>query len=495
LVRLLRAVCFAATLGAAATSLAATYYVRSGGDDSNDGRSHASAWATLDKIKKHAFQPGDDVFFLEGDRWVGQLLVDWPGTADNPAIIGAYHLENGAAIRGFQRERPVIDGADTIPQQFDGLVRIRANYARIENLAVNNSEGRGIQFEDSDHGAVIDCVTTNSYKSGIKVLGSDDSIVMGNLVVRAGVASPEDGGVWGGAIELVGSDNGIIRENTVSEVYGEGINVNHGSANSVIEDNYVFAARAVGIYVDAAPNSTVRRNVVVGTSDPEFWRGDSASGTGIALNNEEYHYLAHGGDLPSEVQSRGAKIYNNLVAATNAGIGFWGQFAATSFDDVLVFNNTFVDNDVQLVVRDKPKPGALFTNNVLLSITAGTRDVDKSDLAGMTASSNYFSQGDPGGTLRSSKDIHQGLALARMSDWRAASNRTQLTWQDFQVRDGSSIIGAGNDAPRRLSQGGNTYDLDFNRSPHNAPMDMGALRFSSVAITTPKKPPRTSATP
>ncbi|HZL95752.1 MAG TPA: right-handed parallel beta-helix repeat-containing protein, partial [Vicinamibacterales bacterium] len=364
----LRAVCLATTLAAAATSQAATYYVRNGGDDGKDGLSHGSAWATLDKVNRHAFLPSDRVFFLDGDRWVGQLRINWPGTATNPAIVGTYYLVDGAPRRGFRR-RAVIDGTDTVPQQFDGLVRVRGDYVRVEGLAVINSEGRGIQFEYSDNGVIIDCVTTNSYKSGIKVLGSDDSLVARNLVTRAGVASPEDGGTWGGAIELVASDDGIIRGNTVSEVYGEGINVNHGSMNSMIEGNYVFAARALGIYVDAAPNTTVRRNIVIGTSNPEFWRSGRSSGTGIVLNNEEYHYLAHGGELASNVQSQRAKIYDNLIAATAAGVGFWGQLAETTFDDVLVFNNSFVDNDTQLVVRGKPKPRAQFINNILVSIS------------------------------------------------------------------------------------------------------------------------------
>ena len=110
--------------------------------------------------------------------------------------------------------------------------------------------------------------------------------------------------MWGGAIELVASNDGMVRGNTVSEVYGEGINANHGSRNAIIEGNYVFAARAVGIYVDAAPAATVRRNMVVGTSNPEFWRTAKSTGAGIALNDDSYHYAANGGELAAEVQSR-----------------------------------------------------------------------------------------------------------------------------------------------------------------------------------------------
>jgi hypothetical protein len=474
---------------------AATYYVRSGGDDGGDGLSHDTAWRTLDKVNRFRFLPADRVFFREGDRWAGQLVVDWPGTADNPVIIGAYHLEGGTPARGARAGRPVIDGTDTLPQQFDGLVRVRADHVRIEDLTVINSEGRGIQFEDSDHGIVVDCETVNSYKSGIKFVRSDHAIVRGNFVTRAGVASPEDGGVWGGAIELVASDDGIIRGNTVAEVYGEGINVNHGSARSVIEGNYVFAARAVGIYVDAAPETTVRRNLVIGTSNAEFWRTGRSVGAGIALNNEDYHYAVNGGELEPSIQSQRARIYGNLVAYASSGVGFWGQFENTTFDGVLVFNNTLVDNDTQLVVRDKPKAGSRFVNNILVSLSPGTSDVDRNDLAGLTAKSNYFSQGDPAGDFRASGNFYAGVTLARTSGWRSVNDRNEITWRDFEIRPGSSVISRGDEEPRVMSQGDNTFDVDFNNLPHNAPMDLGALRFSAVAIKTPKTPARTNVTP
>ena len=42
-----------------ATSVeAATYYVRNGGDDSADGKSHATAWASLSKVNNYSFAAG-----------------------------------------------------------------------------------------------------------------------------------------------------------------------------------------------------------------------------------------------------------------------------------------------------------------------------------------------------------------------------------------------------------------------------------------------------
>src|SRR5687767_15798184 len=82
---------------------AATYYVRNGGNDSADGRTHATAWASLNKVNRHAFAAGDSVLLQEGSRFVDQRLrVDWGGTATQRAVIGAYYLDGSTPRRGYR---------------------------------------------------------------------------------------------------------------------------------------------------------------------------------------------------------------------------------------------------------------------------------------------------------------------------------------------------------------------------------------------------------
>jgi hypothetical protein len=199
--------------------------------------------------------------------------------------------------------------------------------------------------------------------------------------------------------------------------------------------------------------------------------------------------------LSVDVQTRNAKIYGNLVAFTNSGIGFWGQFDETSFADVMVFNNTFVDNDIQVLVRQRPKPGARFLNNIMLSMTPGTQDTDDNTLGGMATHNNFFSQGDPGGEFSHPSNVYEGLTLAKMSGWRAISNPSQLSWEDFSPEPGSSVIGAGAADPLSLSQGSNSFHLDFNRHSHNTPMDIGAVRFADIPLRAPKRPTDVAGTP
>ena len=121
----------------------------------------------------------------------------------------------------------------------------------------------------------------------------------------------------------------------------------------MIEHNRLFGVRAVGLYASAAPDTTIRRNIVVGTANSAWWRGGNSVGAGIALTNELYHYPVGGGSLSTDIQVRRTKIYNNLVAYTTSGLAIWGALSSSSFDGTLIYNNTFVDNNVQVTMSSR----------------------------------------------------------------------------------------------------------------------------------------------
>ena len=422
---------------------AATYYVRNDGSDRARGTSDAAAWATLERVNRQSFAPGDVVLFREGDRWQGKLAVDWAGTPSAHAIVGAYYVENGTALQGLRGQRPIIEGAGRYPTGgiYDALITVNTrDRVRIENLEVRNSEGRGIAFGRSHHGEVVNVVVDGAYVDGIHFLNADHASVSRSLVTHAGLVFPRDGKrhPWAAAITFVDSDFGRVVETTVSETYGEGINANHGSKGTLIENNRVFAARAVGIYADAAPNTTIRHNIVVGTANSKFWRNGDSVGAGIAINNEKYHYQSGGGRLTADIQSRDVKIEGNLVVYTASGIALWSALPETSYDNLIVTNNTLIDNGRQISGFGASAPGGLLANNVLLSQSKGTVDVDSSNLSGITARNNYFSKGDPGGELSHVGNRYDGSALKKRSGWRAIDSIDDVDWEDFSRIAGSS---------------------------------------------------------
>jgi parallel beta-helix repeat protein len=473
----------------AGTGEAATYYVRNGGNDSADGRSHATAWASLNKVNNYAFAAADAVLLHEGDRFVGKVTVDWAGNSSARSVLGAYYFDGSKAVRGYRSSRPIIDGEDRLPSgHYDSLVVVNAHRVRVENLRVEDSEGRAIQTVGANDVEIVGNTVHNTYNAGIHFLRSTGSRVEDNFVTGQGVGNREDGAPWGSSIEVVASNGVVVRNNTVSEVYGEGINAHSGSTNTLIERNYVFGVRAVGIYADSAFDTIIRRNIVLGTANSSWWRQSSAVGAGIALNNELYHYPDGGGTLSTDVQVRRTKVYNNLVAYTGSGLAIWGALSNSSFDGTLIFNNTFVDNNVQVTMSSKPKPGAKFVNNILLSLSSGTRDVEGTALGGMTARNNYFSQGNPGGDYVHAGNRFTGLRIGKMSGWRAVTSRDQISWRDFVVASGSPVIGAGDDEPRRMSDATNDYSFDFNKAEHGSPMDMGGLTFATPIAPRPMAP-------
>jgi hypothetical protein len=456
---------------------ATTFYVSNGGSDSADGRTPETAWATIGKVNSYSFSTGDSLLFEEGDVWKGtQLRIKWSGTSTKHAIVGAYYVDGGRVKVGFRSSRPTIDGNHKLPSdRFGALVLVSGDRVRVQDLAIVNSEGRGITFDRAAAGEAVNLYLSDTFDSAIKFLNSPNGLVVNSYVTEAARVYRETGGAWAAAVAAVGSTGMTLRGNKVFHVYGEGINVNHGSADATIEQNFVFGARAVGIYADASPRPTIRYNIVVGTADSTYWRSGGAVGGGIVLNNENYHYKS---GFSGGTQTKNAKIYDNLVANTGEGIGIWGQYSSSSFDNTLIYNNTLVDNNIQLdILKDVPMPGSQFINNILLSLSPGTRDVKVAGARGLTAKSNYFSQGNPGGALGDAGNEYTGLKLARMSGWRSFTDPKSVSWQDFRVAPGASTIGKGDPTPMKTATSTDSFDKDFSLKPHNAPPDMGATRF------------------
>ncbi len=117
-----------------------TYYVSSSqGNDANDGRTEATAIASLDVVNALELVPGDFVAFKAGDSWDGTLNVNYSGNGkyikygrygvgDNPKIYGSKKITTFSLTAGFVYEK-TLDSA--ISQVFvDGK---RLPISRLDN--------------------------------------------------------------------------------------------------------------------------------------------------------------------------------------------------------------------------------------------------------------------------------------------------------------------------------------------------------------------------
>lgn len=79
----------------------ATYYVKTGGNDSLDGLSDATAWETVEKVTATTFAAGSVICFRKGDTFVGFLSPPAGGASGNPTIYTSY---------GTADAKPIIQG-------------------------------------------------------------------------------------------------------------------------------------------------------------------------------------------------------------------------------------------------------------------------------------------------------------------------------------------------------------------------------------------------
>lgn len=78
---------------------ATTYYISNTGNDSNNGTSTLSPWATLDKVNIFSYAPGDSVLFKRNDIWRGQLIPQ-SGDINDHLYYGAYGTGNKPLFMG-----------------------------------------------------------------------------------------------------------------------------------------------------------------------------------------------------------------------------------------------------------------------------------------------------------------------------------------------------------------------------------------------------------
>ena len=81
---------------------AATYYVdATGGSDSNDGLTSASAWKTVAKVNASSFAAGDQILFRRGQVWNEGLVPPSSGASGNPIEFDAYGSGVAPTLTGY----------------------------------------------------------------------------------------------------------------------------------------------------------------------------------------------------------------------------------------------------------------------------------------------------------------------------------------------------------------------------------------------------------
>lgn len=496
------------------------YYVSaSRGRDVNSGSTADAPWQSISKVNRTAFATGDRVYFLAGDVWDDESLnVNWNGTVDRHAIIGAYRWTSGDAVSydvGTADQRPVIDdhyrwGARTFTEATGSnpAIEVRGSYVDIDNIEVRRS-GWGIRIKGKFQSdvTVTNVFINGAYQCGIQAYGVtrltiQDSELFNAEAFRGIFNEP---GNWCSTIGIQGSHDILVQNNYIHESWGEGIDVFYGSTNAVIRNNLLYANKAVGIYMGALNGAIVHGNLVLGTADKQFWRTRLSPGPGIALDNESYEFVGGAMTSGSAFTGNGSlcplgpygmyntgggaelcpnalqniQIHDNLVAGTSAGLAVWFASYPAAYTNVKVFNNTFADNEQQLELGGQNASHFVVRNNIFLSLSSGMSDVSGSNY-GITFDTNYWSQGRPATVgsdpIGSATDVTEGVELSRMTGWRSFTKASLAGALDFTPTGRSGTLGKG-------SRSELFFNTDYFGAALCNPVDLGAIAGSSPSAS------------
>ncbi|MBN1362479.1 MAG: right-handed parallel beta-helix repeat-containing protein [Sedimentisphaerales bacterium] len=250
--------------GAAQATAGRTYYVATGGDDTNSGLSPAAAWKAIERVNQQEFEPGDAILFRSGDEWNGQLQPQGSGATGNPIRLDRFG----------EGPMPVIDlGAATGA----AVKLINQQWWIIQNLEVTSGvppePGVGRQgiviAAEGEGGHTAHMIVRNCYIHDLwGQLGGRGTFTGYNSA--AIFVGPTQGGGrrTGGA----GADDITIENNRIERVDRCGIIVWRGHENIVVRGNTMENLGGDGIFMNGCRAGLMERNVVrrscLRTGDP-----------------------------------------------------------------------------------------------------------------------------------------------------------------------------------------------------------------------------------
>jgi len=351
-------------------ALAATYFVSPAGRDANNGTSVSSPWASISKVNRIQFQPGDFIRFKAGGRWSGQLWPKGSGNAGAPITLGAYG--SGA--------KPVIDGKGV-----DGSAAIKLynqEYWTIENMeATNWADHYGTRW------GIYIGANDGRIKHDLKILNNTVRDVYASPIrspaANAGYPSfYKVGGIFVDIPAPGRADGVLIAGNTVTRIIGEGIgffgqwekngvmNYSNCSPHVVVRNNIVNGTAADGILILGTDNELVEYNLVeyagaLGMAGTAYIAGmwPTRHVNGLWQYNEVHHtarWVGDGEGLDNDIFVKGITIFQDNYSHDNAGGFFLDCIAPDGGQSILRYNISVGDGTIGVLWRGN----ALYYNNV-----------------------------------------------------------------------------------------------------------------------------------
>ncbi len=338
-----------AVLFLAANLFGTNYFVRTGGNDGNDGLSPSTAWKTVTKAAQYALSPGDTVFIGAGDYWE-QMKVASSGSAGSPIVFygdktGEYTGDAGDINVGDGNKNNIfhIENKSCIVGQ--GIVFRYGRYSGVyiknsANIVLKNCEmywntKYGIYCKQSQGELTINSnIVKGGSVAGIGVYESYDDM---NIVLKNSTISDASTGVYVYKTEIDSIWNNDIKGNNNLGIYLHTVDRCDIIAHNRVHENWNKA----NIYLYKSSCGNISYNTVFKTNYYGIYvYGSTASySLGAVEYNEVYEIWGKYGIFIKYINTD--KISNNLVYNfAEKGIYFSGssQYTVNHID-----NNTVHD--------------------------------------------------------------------------------------------------------------------------------------------------------
>lgn len=323
----------------------ATFYIASGGSDSNAG-TEASPWATIPKAMS-TLVAGDTCYVKAGTYTT--TAGDWNTPGFNPVNSGT--ATNPIAIRRFGTDTVYLSNNNGSNKICGSQYR---NYIIWDGFTIASTNGlAAVTFFGTSTARVKGCILENFTISGLLGPTSDNmdavrlnhasSCIVRNCTIFNIHATPT--GSDGVGIRSYGTDNCIYENNTIYDC-ADGIYPKDNSNADIIRYNWVRDTVRSGIRVSAHNGSThrdiqVHHNIV-----------DNVSGSGISIEGDSSSpnlrtkvfnntTTRSTRDINVETTATSAEVYDNILYQSAATGGMTSSNGALSVANYNCYSPTW----------------------------------------------------------------------------------------------------------------------------------------------------------
>lgn len=396
------------------------YYVSTIGNNSNNGITPQTAFATLQHAA-NVVTAGDSVYVLAGNYVGFDIRKD--GTQNLPIVFKT--IESNV----------VIDERNSVTP--DGINIENADWIEIHGFNVINQPRAGIRIVLSDFVKIKNNICTNNYKWGIFTGFTHDILIEGNSCSY----STDEHGIY----VSNSSDRPIIRNNHSFNNNGCGIHMNGDIsmggdgiisnavvAANILHDNGVGGGSAINM--DGVRDSKIFNNLIFNNH-----------ATGIAM------YKIDGGD-----GSKNNKVFNNTIIQPSDGR--WNILVVDGSTGNTIYNNTLINHHS----------------------FRGSINVDAASLSGLVSDYNIVVNRFSSDGGNSNMTFSQWQSLGYDQNSMIAHPENQIfvdhTGGNFHLLPNSQAVDVGTNLvfPTVFE------DLDKIQRPQGSGFDIGCYEYSSV---------------